>query len=150
MPSSKIRVIGIGSPHAADQIGWQLVEHLKPAFPDLDWRTCQHPATDLIHLFANAETVILIDALHNSQPLGHAQLIDPEQLTQTANQASSHGLSVAEAIALAGALKLLPAKLRIIGISVGQKTNRTSYFRNAICNSKNLIEKILLSSIIRE
>lgn len=123
MKSVHTRVIGIGQPVAGDDgAGIAVIRALRgrgvPAGVEL--HEIDDPSA-LIGLLDDARRVILVDALAcNDRPGTIRQLAPAELATQAASPCSSHGLGVAEAIALAG--RLAPATvsddIRIIGIAI--------------------------------
>ncbi|MET0045227.1 MAG: hydrogenase maturation protease, partial [Candidatus Thiodiazotropha sp. 6PLUC3] len=113
------RVIGIGSPFGADQLGWLAIDHLQ---------TCQLTACELIKLdrpgsglldyFRGVDHVVLIDALVSSGRVGEVKLIGLDELEDCSGLTSCHGFGVAEALGLADKLDLLPTRVSLIGIQI--------------------------------
>ena len=61
-----LRVIGLGSPHDADQLGWLLAEALSAALAgrsDISVHVCRDPARELLGLLLGAQAALLVDAL---------------------------------------------------------------------------------------
>lgn len=74
-------------------------------------------ALALIDLWSGAEKVILIDAVTTGARAGTVHYWDADHLPPSDNSSSStHGLDLAQAIALARNLHLLPSQLRVYGI----------------------------------
>ncbi len=112
-------VIGIGSPFGDDQAGWEVIKHLEliscPA--SLVTLRLDRPGPELINNLQGYERVILVDALFDQQmAAGEARELTFEQLEQT-QSSSTHGIGLAQTLALARALGQLPAKLKILAIS---------------------------------
>lgn len=114
-------VIGLGNPDRGDDGVGRLVARLL--------RDCLPPtviieeqdgaAADLIERLRDAGNVILIDAAVTGAPAGTIHDIDctgDGAALPTAASASSHGLGVAEAIALARVLHGLPSICRLYAI----------------------------------
>ena len=114
------RVIGIGSHHGADCLGWLICDELRGLrwTQDIDIHSCRSPA-HLPQLLAGCDHAILIDAIITGQQAGRVLPLGIDELDHQAHYSySSHGLGVLEAIELARALGQLPAALKILGISV--------------------------------
>ncbi|MBL3600116.1 MAG: hydrogenase maturation protease [gamma proteobacterium endosymbiont of Lamellibrachia anaximandri] len=115
-----IRVIGIGSPFGADQLGWLAIEALQEvALPDLELIRLDRPGSGLLRYFEDVERVLLIDAVATDSEPGEVKLLNPADLSQSSCLTSSHGFGVAEALALAKTLETLPAELWVAGIAAG-------------------------------
>ena len=115
-----IRVIGIGSPFGADQLGWLALEALEEAaIPDLELIRLDRPGSGLLRYFEGVERVLLIDAVAAASEPGEVKLLNPADLSQSSCLTSSHGFGVAEALALAETLETLPAELWVVGIGAG-------------------------------
>ncbi len=123
---SPIRIIGIGSPFGDDGVGWLAIEAIEHSGMLNRFRAgavatfrCSQPATDLLSMLAGATAALLIDGMKSGAPPGVLRKIDPGELRAEAEKLSSHGLSVAENLALARVLGMLPEKLMIYGIEIG-------------------------------
>lgn len=115
-----IRVIGIGSPFGADQLGWLALEALEEAaISDLELVRLDRPGSGLLRYFEGVGKILLIDAVEAGLEPGEIKLLDRNDLAQSPCLTSSHGFGVAEALALAGALETLPAELWVAGIEAG-------------------------------
>lgn len=122
---SGVKVIGVGSPYGNDTIGWNLIEKLKrqhmlaTLLPEqVELIETDRPGINLIQLLQGGDFVILVDAIHAEHNHGKLLRISKEQLIQSRHAVSSHSLDVANAIALADKLGVLPRKLVIIGMGI--------------------------------
>lgn len=114
-----LRVIGIGSNHGADQVGWiacELLQKKIQAYP-VDWKFCRTPA-QLPELMQNCDAVVLVDAVLSDKPAGQVLSLKKDDLLALSLPCSSHGIGVAQALQLTEALKQLPACCEILGITV--------------------------------
>ena len=114
------RIIGIGSHHGVDRLGWIICDQLRDIqWPqDIDIQTCRTPA-QLPALLRGCDNAIVLDAIVTGHNAGQVMSLSITELEhQTQNCYSSHGFGVIEAIELAQALEQLPAVLQILGISV--------------------------------
>ncbi|NIR59786.1 MAG: hydrogenase maturation protease [Gammaproteobacteria bacterium] len=117
----------MGSPLGVDAVGWHAVEAVRQASPVL--RGCERlevlvldrPGAALIEALRGAELVVLVDAMRAGGPPAQVRRLSPDTLA-TGAFTSSHGIGVAEALALARALGELPPRLAVLGIEVGDGT----------------------------
>lgn len=122
---SDVRIIGIGSPFGDDRIGWDAVDAIEKSgllarFPPGRVSTfrCSQPAAGLLPLLAEADAAILIDAIRSGASIGTVRKIDAGDLRFDPGKISSHGLSVAESLALGRELGLLPETVTVYGIEI--------------------------------
>lgn len=123
---SPIRLIGIGSPFGDDRVGWHAVEAIErsgmlagfPAGMATACR-CSQPVTDLLPMMSGARAVFLIDGMKSGAPPGTVRRIEDGELPDGLGNVSSHGLGVADSLALARTLGMLPRTLTIYGIEIG-------------------------------
>lgn len=122
---SAIRIIGIGSPFGDDRIGWAAIDAIDHSgmlgdFPAgvVETFRCSQPATDLLPLLAGAGAALLIDATYGDAVAGTVRKIDVGELRAEPGNISSHGLGVAESLALGRSLGMLPAALTIYGVEI--------------------------------
>lgn len=118
-----LRVIGIGSPFGDDTLGWQALERLcneLNIFPHAtELHTLDRPGSSLIPLLEDGKAVVLIDAMQSDQPPGTVQRLSLNELLTQAQAPSTHSLGVAETLAMAEQLQVLPETLLIYGIEMG-------------------------------
>jgi hydrogenase maturation protease len=77
------------------------------------------PGGRLPAILDGAERALLIDALGGPGAPGAVRRIDPAELAAGGTGLSGHRFGVAEALALARALGLLPPRLALLGILAG-------------------------------
>jgi hydrogenase maturation protease len=113
-------VIGLGSDHGDDAIGWAAIDALAscelPASTAL--HTCTTPATGLLPLLAVCDHAVIVDAVADGGPPGRVQRLSRAALAPESSRTGSHGTSVATVLALADALQLAPLSLTLIGVSI--------------------------------
>ena len=114
-------VIGIGNPDRGDDaVGPRVVEHLRASSPaDLELRTVRGDMLALFDCWADARTVVLVDAMQSGAPSGTVKRIDAsagEVGAELGSFVSTHAFSLAEAIALARSLGRLPERLLVYGV----------------------------------
>ncbi len=117
-------VLGIGSPFGADRLGWLALDALASAGlersrPGLRLLKLDRPGSRLLATLDGAEQALLIDALDGPGAPGAVRRIDPAELTTDGAVLSGHRFGVAEALALARALGVLPPRLALFSILAG-------------------------------
>ena len=108
-------VVGIGNPFRGDDgAGWAVIDALEAKKIDVPLYKQRGDITELLDLFAEYSNVFLVDACTgvNLRIDIHEQSI-PEDNPQT----STHGMGIAQAIAFAKNLNLLPKKLILYAIA---------------------------------
>ena len=114
-----VKVIGIGSPFGQDRAGIEVVERLSSgqswaSLPlSLAFVVLDRPGPALIPLLADADLVVLTDALAPGSSMQEIQRINLEELALNDARPSSHSFGVAETLALARAMGMLPPELWI-------------------------------------
>ncbi len=121
---SRVQVIGLGSPHGADRLGWLVVEQLEAkhfctTFPPgrLQLQACPSPA-QLPALIQPGTAVLLIDALQG-RPFGEIQWLSWQELERAPLLSGSHGLGLREILPLIEILYRRPEPITLLGIGVG-------------------------------
>ena len=66
-------------------------------------------------LWTEDDDVVIVDACWSREPAGHVHEIDPERLRNGVGM-STHGVNVADAVALAAKLGRCPASLMVLGV----------------------------------
>lgn len=115
-------MVGIGNPYRSDDAaGWAVIDALEgQVHGSIQLSKQRGDIAELLDVFSTSQTVFLVDACLSTE--GGWQRIDlcrqplPEENTQT----STHGLSVAQAIALAKNLEIMPPKLILYAIAGDQ------------------------------
>jgi len=115
-------VIGIGSPHGDDRIGWEAIDALAASgLPDrfsAETFCCDRLGAGLLRLFEGVKAAIVIDAMKSGCEPGTLRKLDSVELLPECGLLSSHGIGVAETIGLGRMLGLLPQQLVLYGIEV--------------------------------
>ena len=112
------RIIALGQPAAGDDgVGLAVLEALRARSLEDVELVHARDASALLDLLEDDVPTVILDALVGADP-GSIQLVAPGSLV-VSSAASSHGLSVERAVALAGALGRPGAtRVRIIGIGI--------------------------------
>ena len=111
-----IRIIGVGTPYGDDRAGLAIGARLALAPPcGCEVVTTDRPGAELIDLLSGAGAVIILDAVRSRRPPGTIHDLPLSALPAAPLAYSSHGIGIADALALAAALGRLPPG-RLIGI----------------------------------
>lgn len=120
----------VGSPFGADNLGHMVAEILRnhrilKSLPEnlLRIESSDRPQLNLLNQIQGVDLAIIVDAVRDSLSPGQILRISADQLIEEDDQLSSHAIGVAEALALGQTLDLLPPRLLIMGLSVGQSQN---------------------------
>jgi hydrogenase maturation protease len=121
--SASPKILAVGNPDRGDDgVGPYVLAGLAGRIPGVELLQADGEVSSLLAIFEQSSTLILIDAA-DARTAGMAPgdilrlTADDPRLARSGLRASSHALGVAEAIALARTLGLLPARLSIIAIA---------------------------------
>lgn len=122
----RICIIGLGSPHGDDQIGWELVRLLEgeeTVHESLRLLACATVGWELLEFWKDAELAIIVDAVRSAAMPGTLQRLELHprsdlSVLDTVQTLTSHGLDLPELIELAEALDSLPRRLVLIGVEI--------------------------------
>jgi hydrogenase maturation protease len=107
-------IAGLGSPHGDDQLGWVVVDHLRPILAE-DLAVCKvSTALELLDCLESQDTAIVIDSVAPSGRPGTVRTVTwpcPELAALT--PWSTHSLGLVEALQLAEVLGRLPRRVTI-------------------------------------
>jgi hydrogenase maturation protease len=122
--NERVRVIGLGQVAAGDdQVGLAVIEHLRSrGVPEhLELLMAPEPSA-LLPLLETSARVVLVDAVL-AAPAGEVLVLEPDELEQRGlSTVSTHGLGVAQAVALARLLSpsAVSPSIRIVGVSISR------------------------------
>jgi hydrogenase maturation protease len=110
-------VIGVGSRHGDDVAGLAVAEALAArALPDgVVVHVCERPIPDLLDALEGAEAAVIVDASRTGAAPGSLHRFAHAELARTWST-SSHGLGVAQALALATTLGRAPEHIEVLAI----------------------------------
>lgn len=122
-----IVVACVGSPFGADNLGHRVAQILfaHPVVQSLPEQLLRIEASDrpqlnLLAQIEGAQLAIIVDAVQGGLAPGQLLRIDAAQLAGDGGRLSSHAVGVAEALALGRALDLLPPRVLIMGLTMGE------------------------------
>jgi hydrogenase maturation protease len=133
----RLLVVCVGNRDRGDDGAGPRVADLLRAPPsaDLEVREMAGDGADLLLAWAGADQVIVVDAVVSGAPVGTIHVIDgTRQAVPPAPLHSTHGLGVAEAVALGRALGSLPRLLTVYGIEGADFTPGAAPSR-AVCSA---------------
>lgn len=120
-----IKILGIGSPFADDQLGWQVIERLTQRQQLTDFipqhvqlLACDRPGTRILELMRGANHVYLIDAVITGAKAGTIHRLQAGDICTLPTIFSTHAIGLAEAIQIGYALQELPGNLVLYGIEI--------------------------------
>ncbi len=115
------RIVGVGSPHGDDQVGWLLIEQLRHD-PQLKAETrAVRNAVGLTDHLDGCRRLIIVDACRSGAPPGTITRFEwPDARIQLRHGTSTHGLGVADTLRLTEKLGRLPPRVVLFGIEVGE------------------------------
>jgi hydrogenase maturation protease len=119
---STLRVVGVGSPHGDDRVGWWLADRLAGGSRAGVEVVRAATPLDLIDDLDGVGTLIVADAVRGGGgPRGSVVIRRwPDEADLGAGRdGSTHGLGVVEALSLAVALGRLPGRVILFGIEAG-------------------------------
>jgi hydrogenase maturation protease len=117
--TAPVRLIGIGSPHGDDAVGWEVVRRLQSRLSNKNGIHLHrlHGGNGLLHLLDGTRSLLLIDAaITGSRPGTIHRWTWPDERLAIQPPGSTHGLGLAETLRLAETLGLLPPTVAIIAI----------------------------------
>lgn len=121
---SKACVVGIGSPHGSDAVGWRVVDGLgELVSPAVCVATLTEP-TRLMPLLDGCGRAWIVDACRSEQPIGTiSRFAWPDDRIDRSWTLSGHGIGLAEVLELAETLGAAPAKTVVYTIDIGCEPN---------------------------
>jgi hydrogenase maturation protease len=124
----RVVVIGVGnSMRRDDGAGIAVVERARPLLPPgVEVRTLGGEATSLLDAWAGADLAVVVDAVRWDRPPASGvtridAISEPDSVGGWGAGTSSHGLGVAEAIALGRALDRLPPRLILLLVALAEE-----------------------------
>src|SRR5690349_18107797 len=119
--SRQTLIVGLGSPHGDDQLGWRVAERLAAlAAPRTLVRTARSPG-ELLGWLDGVERLIICDACECLGLFGAVHCWHwPAPELSLVRSSGSHDLGIASALALADELGRLPGQVTIVAVEEKQ------------------------------
>jgi hydrogenase maturation protease len=107
-------IVGLGSPHGDDQLGWVAIDRIMPRLPAGNSALKVNGGLDLLECLDARESAVIIDSAAPAGQPGTLRTFDwPSPLLAECERLSTHGLGLVAALKLAEALDRLPRDVRI-------------------------------------
>ncbi|QDT97178.1 hydrogenase maturation protease [Gimesia aquarii] len=118
---SQILVIGIGSPHGDDQVGWEIAKQIQDRDSKfVDVRLARTP-DDLLDWLEGIKQLVICDACQGAGDVGtHHHWKWPSDQLETMTWSGTHHVSLPSVLALAEQLGRLPTLVQIWGVEIEQ------------------------------
>ena len=124
-----VRLLGIGSPHGPDRIGWRIADGIERrirARPELGASMEIHaraaPDGRMLECLEDARLGVFVDALVGI-PAGKMRRFDDPDAFEETCPLTSHGLGLREMLRLGEVLDALPRSIWIYGVGVSDAGN---------------------------
>ncbi len=116
----KTVVVGIGSPHGDDQIGWRIADRLSQAMcSSVEIYKAASPI-ELLDFANRADELTICDACRADSDFGTIWCWNwPTEAIETCRFSGSHDLPLPVALELASQLGRLPRRVTIWGVNIG-------------------------------
>jgi hydrogenase maturation protease len=116
--ASERAVVGLGNPYRCDDgVGPALVDRLAERdLPSTDLLDLGDAGFELVHVLADYETVVIVDAVAFGGEPGEIAVFDPDDAEPTRAQRGSHRTDPFELLELAGQVGETPAAVRLVGV----------------------------------
>lgn len=124
---SDVVILGIGSPFGADRLGWEVADLLRHSpvlaragASTLAIYSLDRPGPALLNYLSNARVGVLVDAICSTvHPPSQILRLEESGIAHVLKgELSSHGVGVADTLALGRALGMLPDRVLLYGINV--------------------------------
>lgn len=135
-------VVGVGSPHGADQVGWTVVDRLKVLRrDDAKYIKVANPI-DVLDCLGECDELILVDAVRGLTTNTIQCWTWPNDQITDGAYGGSHGFGVVQMLELAAELLLLPKRVMIIGIGVEQRRVSETWMLNQEAEIDAIVEEV--------
>jgi hydrogenase maturation protease len=119
---SKTLIVGIGSPHGDDQIGWAVVQRLADRLPPGARAQVVRQPAELLDGLNDVELLVVCDACHSGgavEPGTLSRWTWPTEALVVPRRSGSHDFSLPYVLMLAQRLGKLPPRVVVWGIELG-------------------------------
>jgi hydrogenase maturation protease len=119
---SETLIVGVGSPHGDDRVGWSVTQQLAPRVASLATVRVVADPSEILHWLEGVRTLHICDACQLSGAAGRIHRWQWPDLPAEVGQApwSSHGMTLPQTLALAESLGVLPEAVTIWGIEIAE------------------------------
>ena len=143
-------VVGLGHPARHDDaLGLEVVERLRPRLgPSAEALPCASDGTELLDLWEGRELVVVVDAVRSGGTPGTVHRLEVADLPVPSpfRGSSTHGLSIADVIALGRSLDRLPRRLVVYGVE-GERFDPGVGFSDRVLPAIHSVTERILAEI---
>ncbi len=125
----RIHIVGLGSPHGDDRLGWVAVGALRrsavlTALPEqtLTIEKCDQPGTGLLQGLEGSNMLIVIDAVAAGTTAGTLHRLSRDRVGSATGALSSHGFGLAAVLELGRVIGCLPPQVVVFGLEIADTT----------------------------
>jgi hydrogenase maturation protease len=116
------RIVGIGSPHGNDCVGWLVADRLRRREGLSQCVYSLSTPIEMLDHLAGCEILVIVDACQSGKPVGSiVRLQWPDSRIVQHHSVSSHGWGVGQTLQLAEQLDRLPPLVVVYGLEVGKE-----------------------------
>jgi hydrogenase maturation protease len=138
-------VVGLGSSHGDDRLGWAAIDALRPRLPAGTSARKASGGLELLECLEGQDEVIILDASTPGGQPGSIRVFDwPSSDIVASAPSNTHDLGLVDALRLADALGRLPSRVRIIAIEAQDMSPSESLSTSAARGLASAIENTLL------
>ena len=120
-PVAPVVVVGLGSPHGDDQVGWRVIELLQRQENLPAKAIVVREGSDLVTNLEGCRRLIIIDACRSGSQIGSiTQLRWPDPQIVEDSHRSMHGMTASQAMRLAEQLGRVPASVEVFAVEIGE------------------------------
>ncbi len=113
------RVIGVGSPHGDDQVGWRVIDRLRDANFPTDALCAISDPVDMLEHLEGVSRLIVVDGCQSGSIPGKVRRLEWEDgRICTHHGASTHRISLIHTLQLARALGRLPRQVTLFTVEI--------------------------------
>lgn len=117
---SRIGVLGVGSSHGDDQLGWCVIDQLQEIVAGASLEKVSNPGAALLNRLMEFDQVVIVDACDKGLAVGEVVEYAPEEIRLLQKGSlSSHFIGVAESLALAESLSVNLPDIRLFLMQKG-------------------------------
>jgi hydrogenase maturation protease len=139
-----ILILGLGSPHGDDQLGWEAIDRLRPHLPAGIIAHKVRDGIDLLECLEGQDSVIVIDAVAPAGQPGTIRSFQwPCPELARCVVLSTHGVGLVEALQLAEALGRLPWRVNIYTIEASNRALGDSMSPEIAHRLDRLVDSVL-------
>jgi hydrogenase maturation protease len=137
-------IVGLGSPHGDDQVGWIAVDRLRLRLPGDVHAVKAASGVELLGFLAGQDDIIILDAAAPaSRPGTIRSFVWPCADLAARGPWSTHGLGLVEALRLAQTLGRIPGQVVIATVEAQSTAPGLSLSRAVARGLDDLVESIL-------